>query len=112
MDDSKTKWWRVEYGKTPQEVMATSTPRFGFSHDDDSQTMYENTHFRTPALAWEKTVSEANAGVWLSVAALKEAEKQVAKFKEDVVNAAKILTEARDGAEALARAERCASLTS
>lgn len=77
---------------------------FGYPHCDSAgSTMYENTHFRTPAEAWDKLVRELEAGLSLGASARRDLRKRYDAVTTQLANDAERLVKAKAGREAFER---------
>lgn len=85
MSKKKITVWRGSDGDTSPIEMTCE--KFGYPNcatalnSDATETMYENTHFRTKAAAWEHILESVAAGVKISGWQIKEAKEALRKVE-------------------------------
>lgn len=76
--------WRSTYGEpAPVEVEAEAL-RYGLK-DSTGHDVYANTHFETLAEAWKRHVQEHEAGEQMACRNLREAERDLARCKDELI---------------------------
>jgi hypothetical protein len=67
---------------------------FGYPNTDTTgETQYQNTHFRTEAAAWKSILENAEAGVKLSGAMVKDAEETLLNAQKRAAESAREFSE-------------------
>ncbi len=76
--------YRADFERwTVREVQGTTWPE----KDSDGVAIFDNTHFRQPAEAWEKLEREATGYVELAGNAVREAREKLAQYERNAANA-------------------------
>jgi len=82
------KVWRATDGDNAPVEM--DCEEFGYPHRTTcGQTMYENTHFRTKAEAWENIRQSCKAGMFLLARSINECEARLIELREQAANEVK-----------------------
>ena len=96
--------WRGTDGDTAP--VAVECQAFGHPNlDSDGRMMFENTHFRTEAEAWQSILSNVDDAVSLTGRRVAELRSALAKYESIAAKAAADYATAHDGFKALLRKE-------
>lgn len=94
--------WRVDSCYTDREpephLVECEIPEYP-NRDSDGRTICDNTHFQDKSHAWAQLLSEAQAGVSLTSAGVRSAERTLARAKEELCKRALFLNDVMRGIE-------------
>jgi|SRR5215472_12688049 len=93
-----TKMYKSVYGNpAPIEVMA-EIPSYPH-HDENSDKIFENTHFLSLKDAWKRHLREHEAGLSIATSNVKYAREELLKMEKQLADAAIYWQAARDAAK-------------